>query len=469
MTPLAAFELIGFLACCVGLWFINQARVRLTSDGRLTLILIFSVAGIVHFLDALEWSGFEAADRFGDIIKIFTPAAWLFFLFVVRRDGLLHEVARQDQQLDFFFKHAPMAIAVLDAEDRYVAASQKWLELHALTNHPQGLPLGGESDPCSHKWLPHVARARQKNGVLSGVEEEPTETGSRWFEWKAERILAPQHQRGLILLVDVVTARIQEEQTRQKLQSNLVHQQNLQTIGEIAAGVAHDVNNLLQVIGAHTSALEDGDFNQADFKDSLNSIRDAVVSASGMTRLLLRHGNLDPPRYDHLDLGQLLRRVTHLLEKVMGRTQKLIIQYPAQPLIIQGNETLIEQLLINLVINARDALPARGTIEVIAEQRDDTVSLHVKDNGEGIEESIRSRILEPFFTTKGQQGTGMGLAVVQRVVLAHEAELELQTEPGEGSVFSVHFPRPGHLADGQDRGNERLSGLVRVAKSNTFR
>ncbi len=445
MNLIALIELVAFATSCLGIWLVNQARVRLTSDGRLTLFVLFTIVGAVHFIDALEWSGLEGADRFGDILKIFTPAAWLFFLFVVRRDGLLQQVHRQDQQLSFFFEQAPMALAVLDEQQRYRAASQRWLELHEIASSPRLKRLGEEGSQLAQTWAAILGESQEQGSPQHGLYERDEGKQTRYFEWKLRHLEDRQSANWTIVLVEDVSDRVREEQSRARAQTSMIQQQHFQTVGEIAAGVAHDVNNLLQVIGAHTTAIEYGDATPDDFKESLNSIRDAVLSASGMTRLLLRQGGQDRPQFKDLDLLRLLSRVSHILDKAIAQDQELIIDAPAEALTISGNETLIEQLIINLVLNARDALAHGGTINVRVSPHDGGARLDVTDDGEGIELSIQDQIMDPFFTTKGERGTGMGLAVVHRVVQAHQATLEFKSSPGKGTRFSIFFPAPKTL------------------------
>lgn len=452
MSYLALVEVVGLLACGVGIWFTLQARDRLTSDGRLTLLVVFALVGVVHFLDVLEWSGSSTADRLGDIFKVFTPAAWLFLLFVVRRDGLLTKVEEQNQQLDFFFEQAPMAVAVLDQEERYLACSQRWLELHEIRHSPLGIRLQDEPSPFSELWAPIVQHSKRRSAPHTGTERLEFSGGDRWLEWKARPFRRDQGIFGTILIVEDVTERVLAEQDREATQQRLMQQQNLETMGEIATGVAHDVNNMLQVISAHAVALEEERLDEEELRDSFSSIRSAIGSASGMTRWLLRYGRRNQATYERVNLGALLSQLTQVLQRAIPHNQRLAVRLPADQLIVLGVQTLLEQLIINLVLNARDAMSQGGEISVQLLRENERAILKVADEGSGIEEKLRDTILEPFFTTKGESGTGMGLAVVQRVVREHGAELEIASELGRGSCFSIYFPDPDVFKPHEDIG-----------------
>lgn len=442
VTYLVLVEALGLVACCVGIWFTMQARGRLTADGRLTLLVIFALVGAVHFLDVLEWSGSSSADRLGDIIKVFTPAAWLFFLFVVRRDGLLTQVAEQNQQLDFFFEQAPMAVAVLDQNERYLACSQRWLELHQMRRSPVGLRIMEHATPYSDLWATIVHESKRKSAPHMGTERFELSLGDRWIEWKARPFQREEGIYGTILIVDDVTERVLEEQQRELTQQRLMQQQNMETMGEIATGVAHDVNNMLQVISAHAAALEEERLDEEELRDSFRSIRNAIGSASGMTRWLLRYGRRSDASFERVNLGDLLSQVSQILQRAIPHNQRLVVKLPAKATEVLGDQTLLEQLIINLVLNARDAMLKGGELSVLLVHEEGKAILKVQDQGTGIEEGLRETIMEPFFTTKGDNGTGMGLAVVRRVVREHGAELEIASELGRGSCFTIRFPDP---------------------------
>lgn len=448
---IALFEGIGFFACLVGVFCTLKARTVLSPDGRITLLALLGTVALVHGLDLVEWTIYEPADRLGDIFKILTPAAWLFFLFVVRRDGLLNQVEEQEQHLAFFFAHAPVAAVIVNSDGRIVACSQRWIELHQLERSPVGerLDESAKASEASTRgavwpvvWSQVVETSLKKSASTKGVQHFTGADRPEWVEWHVRSWFQDNQVSGAILMVELITERVELQRERELAQAKLLKGQALETVGEIATGVAHDVNNLLQVISAHAELLSYDDGTQEEITESLSSILQAVGTASGMTRWLLAFGRQDSVSYQEVELVGVIKRISKLLESALPPEQTLEQILPFGPVSIIGDETLLEQLIINLVLNARDAIEDGGRIVIQLEDLAGSRRLTVCDEGTGIDSSIQDRILEPFFTTKGEQGTGMGLAVVRRVVSAHGAELKLSTKLGEGSRFAVTFPHP---------------------------
>ena len=448
---IAVLDGVGFLACLIGVFFTLKARSVLSPDGRIVLLGLLGTVALVQGLDVVEWTIYEPADRLGDIFKVLTPAVWLFFLFVVRRDGLLNRVAEQEQHLEFFFAHAPIAVVIVDRAGRVVACSQHWVALHQLNRSPVGELLADLTSAADRLtpgavwplvWSEIVQASLKKCAPRKGVHHFTEGSEPAWVEWHVRPWSHNNEVSGAILMVDAITERIERQRERERNQAKLLKGQALETVGEIATGVAHDVNNLLQVISAHAELLSFDDGSPEEITDSLRSILQAVGAASGMTRWLLAFGRQDSVTYREVELVALIKKISKLLESALPPEQSLEQILPVAPLMITADETLLEQLIINLVLNARDATQHGGKIVIQLEEVSGQRMLKVSDEGTGIDASIRDRILEPFFTTKGDQGTGMGLAVVRRAIAAHGAELKLTSQLGEGSCFAVCFPHP---------------------------
>jgi PAS domain S-box-containing protein len=309
-TLIAVFEAVGLLACLVGVFYTLKARTFLSSDGRITLLGLLGTVALVHGLDLVEWTIYEPADRLGDIFKILTPAAWLFFLFVVRRDGLVNKVEEQEQHLDFFFAYAPIAVVIVDRDRRIVACSQRWIELHHLCRSPVGETLDGfptndrnlaPDEAWSAVWGEVVRASLKKSAPRKGVHHFTDGGESAWVEWYIRPWSRDNEISGAILMVEPITERVEQQRERERTQAKLLKGQALETVGEIATGVAHDVNNLLQVIGAHAELLSYEDGTPEEIIESLGSIRQAVGTASGMTRWLLAFGRQDSVAYQEVD------------------------------------------------------------------------------------------------------------------------------------------------------------------------
>lgn len=234
------------------------------------------------------------------------------------------------------------------------------------------------------------------------------------------------------------------------------HAQKLEALGQLAGGIAHDFNNILSIIEGYTEIalkhLREGTLTP----DQLERIRLSTARGAGLTRQLLAFGRQKIGIIDSMDVSAAVRDACVLLHPLFGEKIKLNISVPQTPLWVEAGEDYITQILLNLAINARDALPMGGEVSVAcmscgagslppAVQEKDAgcgfIRLSVVDNGTGISPHIIPRIFDPFFTTKPRgQGTGMGLAVVYGIVVQLGGVIDVRTHPGGGTAMHVYLP-----------------------------
>ncbi len=244
--------------------------------------------------------------------------------------------------------------------------------------------------------------------------------------------------------------------SRLSLEEQLRQSQKMESIGQLAAGVAHDFNNMLTIIQGHTSKLLSEATLPAGVLDPILAVYGAAERAAGLTRQLLMftRKNVMQPRV--LDLRVIVGHMNKMLRRLLGETITLEFTPPANLSNIYGDAGMIEQILMNLVVNAHDAMPQGGRLTLSLDEfstSDDylrqnpdavpgrTVRLLVTDTGCGMTDSVRARIFEPFFTTKDVgKGTGLGLATVFGIVRQHDGWIEVASEPGKGTTFTVNFP-----------------------------
>ncbi len=261
--------------------------------------------------------------------------------------------------------------------------------------------------------------------------------------------LADTHRR-------LLAERQRHEAEQAAIQDQLIQAQKLESVGGLAAGIAHDFNNILAAISGHGQmALIRQEAGQTVRKE-LEAIRQATERASQLTRRLLLISRREPPQVKPLALRDLIIGTGEYLGGLLGRNIHLRMELPDDPLDIVADGSMIEQVLLNLVDNARDAMPAGGEIVIRGGRRllsrtvpdagslaaaEDFVFVAVSDSGEGIDEATRARIFEPCFTTKPRgKGSGLGLAVAQSIVGIHHGWIEVESSPGQGSTFSVYLP-----------------------------
>ncbi len=267
---------------------------------------------------------------------------------------------------------------------------------------------------------------------------------ARWARVKGRLTLTGEQQMLAGTVMDITEQRLLEEQ--------LHRASRLESIGRLAGGVAHDFNNLLAAMLGSLELLE-GQVPEEATED-LATIRHSALRARDLTRQLLAFARKQPVVSRTVDLSILVREVELLLRRLVGPRIRISIVTPDQAL-VSADPGLLEQVLVNLVVNARDAMPDGGRLEIrvehrrngeVADQRAGTAVLTVTDSGVGMDESTQSRIFEPFFTTKSL-GTGLGLASSYGIIEQHHGDIRVESELGRGSRFIVTLPS---LSSGED-------------------
>ena len=236
-----------------------------------------------------------------------------------------------------------------------------------------------------------------------------------------------------------------EIEQKSRAQAALVRAQKLEVVGRLSAGVAHDLNNLLTVmqggVDLARGALPDGHAARRD----LESIGDAVSSAARLTRQLLTFARRQATSPQPVLVDDVLGRFVPLLQRIVGSTVRVTTSFGAGAHYTRIDPAQVEQLLLNLAANARDAMPDGGTLRISTaaslSANGRQVSLRVTDDGTGMDEATRARIFEPFFTTKEVgRGTGIGMATCLEIVTQAGGHIEVESAPGKGTTVSVFLP-----------------------------
>ena len=243
---------------------------------------------------------------------------------------------------------------------------------------------------------------------------------------------------------------------RLNLEAQLRHAQKLESIGQLAAGVAHDFNNILTIIQGHADRLIGHCEGQPFLVDSLNQVSAAATRASSLTRQLLVFSRKQVMQPRVLDLNAVLGNLTKMLHRLLGEDIALESSHAENLPPIEGDTGMIEQVIMNLAVNSRDAMPRGGGLSIAttvvnvdesytyhcSEARPGQyVCLSVSDTGSGMSKQTLGRIFEPFFTTKDVgKGTGLGLATVYGIVKQHQGWIEVDSELNVGTTFRIFFP-----------------------------
>ena len=233
---------------------------------------------------------------------------------------------------------------------------------------------------------------------------------------------------------------------RRRLEAQLRHAQKLEAVGQLAGGVAHDFNNLLTAILGYARFLVPTTLDQQQLSD-VNEIIKAGERAVGLTRQLLAFSRRQSQDLTVFDLNALVRDLAQMLRRLIGEHVRLTTQLAPALSPIHADRGQMEQVIMNLAVNARDAMPSGGDLRIETANVDaldgrQQVRLTVSDTGVGMTEEIKARIFEPFFTTKEVgKGTGLGLATVFGIVTQTHGSLSVDTAPGKGASFSILLPR----------------------------
>lgn len=247
-----------------------------------------------------------------------------------------------------------------------------------------------------------------------------------------------------------------EMEERARTQETLRQAQKMEALGQLAGGVAHDFNNLLTVIRGYADCLLAEPPRSDETHRAIEEIRHAADRAAQLTSQMLMFSRKKPLELQDLDLANIIGKSGRLLKRLLGENIRIEIQPNLVPLPIHADPVMMEQILLNLAVNARDAMLDGGRLEICADELEIAaaecrgtadrrpgrfVRLRVSDSGTGIAPEVLPRLFEPFFTTKEPgKGTGMGLATVYGIVRQHNGWVEVQSQPGCGATFIIFLP-----------------------------
>ena len=244
---------------------------------------------------------------------------------------------------------------------------------------------------------------------------------------------------------------------RRELEEQFRQSQKLEAVGQLAGGVAHDFNNILTVIQGYATLLEQGTMSNVE---AAREITFAVDRAAGLSRQLLSLTRKQAMQLRVLDVNTIVEEMTKLLRRSLGEEITLVVEPASKLPLIRADQGMIEQVLLNLALNARDAMPGGGRLTLatsaatIAPKEPEepqvapAVCLRVTDTGIGMPPEVAGRIFEPFFTTKAlNKGTGLGLTTVQGIVTQHLGEIRLSSAVGQGTTFEILLPACSQAAE----------------------
>ena len=323
---------------------------------------------------------------------------------------------------------------------------------HWQTFRADGSPYPSEEWPLSRAVL-QGETTRNEELVIRNADGQ-----NRWVSANAAPIRKPDGTitAGIVIFQEI-TERKRAEQEKERLQTQLIQAQKMESVGRLAGGVAHDFNNMLQCILGNTAlALEDVP-SESPLRASLEEIEKAARRSAGLTRQLLAFARKQTIAPKVLDLNDSLAGMLKMLRALIGEDIELAWRPGAGLWPVNVDPSQIDQILANLCVNARDAIEGVGAVTIetanaafdeadaashLERAPGDYVMLAVSDTGQGMDAATRAHLFEPFFTTKPLgKGTGLGLAMVFGIVKQNHGFVSVQSEPGQGAVFKVYLPR----------------------------
>ncbi|HWE51482.1 MAG TPA: PAS domain-containing protein [Bryobacteraceae bacterium] len=355
---------------------------------------------------------------------------------------------QSEQRFAAFMRHLPGMAYIKDPDGKYVYYNDAcWM---LFGKHPTEI-IGSTDDQI---WRAEEATLYRANDLRVMEERKPIEVTEpvrhpdgihSWLIYKF-----PIIENGDVVLVGGIGIDITE---RQALEDQLTQSRKMEALGRLAGGVAHDFNNVLTVISGYgqlaLEGIEDTPVERLTvyIQEILNSAR----RAAGLTTQLLAFSRRQLIQPKVLDLGDLLRNLGQLLRRMIGEHVDLTLHLASQKCLVRADAHQIEQVMMNLAANARDAMPLGGNLDIdchlLAEPRERPgmsplgVVIEVRDNGIGMDEATRGQLFEPFFSSKEKgKGTGLGLSTAYGVVTQAEGEIEVESAQGEGTTFRIYFP-----------------------------
>ena len=408
-------------------------------------------------------------------ISVFSPAKDQFatiFEDITDRKHTEEELRRRKEELNTVLDALPVMVWIgLDPECRVITGNRAVNELLGVqvgSNVSQTAAEAGQAvyirhlkpdgTECRADELPMQRAIATGKGIFNEELEYSLSDGRHLFTiGNAVPLFDEKNRvRGVVAAFLDITERKQMEKEHRKLESHLRQAQKMEAVGQLAGGVAHDFNNLLQVIIGYGDMILDQLPPGELLHKNLNEMMKSANRAAALVRQLLLFSRHDTMRTKSIDLTDLISNLMNMIRRVIGEHISLEIRpgFAVRP--VSADPGQIEQVLMNLCVNARDAMPDGGRIMIGAEnvlvdddyyrqhqwaKKGQYVVITVSDTGVGIPHEIQERIFEPFFTTKEVgKGTGLGLATVYGIVRSHQGMIHLYSEPGHGAAFKIYLP-----------------------------
>jgi len=327
-----------------------------------------------------------------------------------------------------------ISIMNLDGTIRYVSPSHERL---------LGYPLDALVGRNVLSFVHSEDKARVQMALANGNNGRPVECRIRHSDGSWRVLESFSRDLSHVAGVNGMVVNARDITERKRLEEQLHHSQRLEAVGRLAGGVAHDFNNLLMVITGYSHMLLDGMHHSDPARQDLEQVVKASERATDLTRQLLAFSRRQGVRASLVNLNGLVQEMDRMLRRILGEDIELTIQLAPDLKTVRADPGQIEQVILNMAVNARDAMPSGGRLLIETKNSDvprwDCVTISISDTGIGMEPQVLSRVFEPFFTTK-EQGTGLGLATSYGIIKENGGDLRVESTPGKGTSFHIELP-----------------------------
>jgi two-component system, cell cycle sensor histidine kinase and response regulator CckA len=448
------------------------------------VITLLLTVGMASFTYLFEQTDPTFSFTLRQSIRGLVGLVFLFDLYTIYQQLLIHRIRRQlseqEQMFRLITENAEDLITVVDREGKRLYDSPGYAKLGYAAGDRNRDPFPEQIHPDDREPLIAARVETFETGVGPRVEYRFRRNDGEWRTLESTRSPVRNH-RGEIEKVVIVSRDISERKQAEELlrrrDEQLRQSQKMEAIGRLSGGIAHDFNNLLGVIIGYSESIEQRLTPNDPLRKSAEEIRKAGERAASLTHQLLAFSRQRVMQSQILDLNALVNDMGKMLKRLIGMHIELTTNLATELDRVKAEQSQIEQVIVNLVVNARDAMPEGGKLLIETSNFNVTenfassfpflqpgpyVLLTVRDTGIGMDDNTRRHIFEPFFTTKGPgKGTGLGLATVYGVVKQSGGSVVVDSEPGKGSTFRIFLPQtqesavtpaPDHSATKRSRG-----------------
>ncbi|TFG18996.1 MAG: PAS domain S-box protein [Promethearchaeota archaeon] len=410
--------------------FFNKTKELLKSKGRAQLESILIRKNGTSFPANITVNIFELNNEFHNVVYL--------------EDISLQK--RNEMELNKLFnatEQSPISIVITDTNGVIEYVNPKFCDItgyrheELIGRNPRVLKSGYTTQKEYSQMWDLINRGEIWKGMFRNVKKNGE------FFWENATISPIFNSEGNITHYLGLKEDITEKIT---LQEQLQHSQKMEAMGRLAGGISHDFNNILTVIMG-TAQLLQHDMIDESTRDSLSEIIKASNRAAGLTRQLLAFSKKQLLKPSMVNLNNVLQEMENMVRRILPENIQLDIKLHNQPITIKVDKIQLEQVILNLVINAKEAMLDGGVLKItsfvesqhLGSQLKYFGSFSIADSGVGMDEQTKRRLFEPFFTTKAK-GTGLGLATVYGIIAQSKGEIRVESELGQGSKFFIHFP-----------------------------